>query len=201
VPDDAELIMRFHPVRGEDVSVLSKDFGGEEEALEQIAQLVDERRGLVLRRARYDREKAENGMVINLANVVSVRVSMKTAPRPANTCRATDSAGNATGCPGRCRLLRRRAATWQFVETRDSRSRVSSSVPSVGVASVHMVSISGPSRIRLSPNSDPLASARATAGCNTRSRVSRMRGDRPSAVGQGGGSGFEPGMGGKPKPH
>jgi hypothetical protein len=125
VPEDAELIMRFHPVRGEDVSVLSKDFGGEEEALEQIAQLVDERRGLVLRRARYDREKAENGMVINLANVVSVRVSMKTAPRPANTCRATDSAGNATGCPGRCRLLRRRAATWQFVETRDPRSRVS----------------------------------------------------------------------------
>ena len=77
MPEDAELIMRFHPVRGEDVSVLSKDFGGEEEALEQIAQLVDERRSLVLRRARYDREKAENGMVINLANVVSVRVSMK----------------------------------------------------------------------------------------------------------------------------
>jgi hypothetical protein len=30
-----------------------------------------------LRRARYDREEAENGMVVNLANVVSVRVSMK----------------------------------------------------------------------------------------------------------------------------
>jgi hypothetical protein len=77
VPDNAELIMRFHPVGGEDVSVLSKDFGGEKEALEQIAQLMDERHSLVLRRARYDREKAENGMVINLANVVSVRVSMK----------------------------------------------------------------------------------------------------------------------------
>jgi hypothetical protein len=38
---------------------------------------MDERRSLVLRRARYDREKAENGMVVNLANVVSVRVSMK----------------------------------------------------------------------------------------------------------------------------
>jgi len=77
VPDGAELIMRFHLVGGEDVSVLSKDFGGEKEALERIAQLMDERRSLVLRRARYDREKAENGMVINLANIVSVRVSMK----------------------------------------------------------------------------------------------------------------------------
>ena len=77
VPDGAELIMRFHLVGGEDVSVLSKDFGGEKEALERIAQLMDERRSLVLRRARYDREKAENGMVVNLDNVVSVRVSMK----------------------------------------------------------------------------------------------------------------------------
>jgi hypothetical protein len=77
VPDNDELIMRFHPVGGEDVSVLSKDFGGEQEALEQIAHLMDQRRSLVLRRARYDREKAENGIVINLANVVSVRVSMK----------------------------------------------------------------------------------------------------------------------------
>jgi hypothetical protein len=38
---------------------------------------MDERRSLVLRRARYDREEAENGMVVNLANMVSVRVSMK----------------------------------------------------------------------------------------------------------------------------
>ena len=77
VPDNIELIMRFHPVGGEDVSVLSKDFGGEKEALERIAHLMDERRSLVLRRARYDREEAENGVVVNLANVVSVRVSMK----------------------------------------------------------------------------------------------------------------------------
>jgi len=77
VPDNAELIMRFHPVGGEDGSVLSKDFDGEKEALELIAQSMDEGRSLVLRRARYDREKAENGMVINLANMISVRVSMK----------------------------------------------------------------------------------------------------------------------------
>jgi hypothetical protein len=77
VSDNAELILRFHPVGGEDVSVLSKDFDGEKEALERIAQSMDDRHSLVLRRARYDREKTENGMVINLANIVSVRVSMK----------------------------------------------------------------------------------------------------------------------------
>jgi hypothetical protein len=77
VPDNVELILRFHPVGGEDVSVLSEDFGGEKEALEAIAQLMDERRSLVLTRARYNREAGENGVVVNLANVVSVRVSMK----------------------------------------------------------------------------------------------------------------------------
>ena len=40
-----------------------------------IARAVDERRSLVLTRARYDRETDVNGVVINLANVVSVRVS------------------------------------------------------------------------------------------------------------------------------
>ncbi len=77
MPDNAELIMRFHPVGGEDVSVLSKDFEGEQEALESIAHLMDERRSLVLRRARYDREEAESSMVVNLTNMVSVRVSRK----------------------------------------------------------------------------------------------------------------------------
>jgi hypothetical protein len=77
VPDNVELILRFHPVGGEDVSVLSEDFGGEKEALEAIAQLMDERRSLVLTRARYNREAGENGVVVNLANVVSVRVAMK----------------------------------------------------------------------------------------------------------------------------
>jgi hypothetical protein len=41
----------------------------------QGGQRVDERRSLVLTRARYDREAGENGVIINLANVVSVRVS------------------------------------------------------------------------------------------------------------------------------
>jgi hypothetical protein len=73
--DNVELIIRFHPVGGEDVSVLSADFGGEAEALEAISRALDERRSLVLVRARYNREAGESGVVVNLANVVSVRVS------------------------------------------------------------------------------------------------------------------------------
>ena len=75
VPDNIVLIMRFHPVGGEDVSVVSEDFGGEREALEAVAQALDERRSLVLTQARYDREADQSGVIINLANVVSVRVS------------------------------------------------------------------------------------------------------------------------------
>jgi hypothetical protein len=77
VVDNVELILRFHPVGGEDVSLLSRDFGGEAEALQVIARALNERRSLVLTRARYDREAGENGVVINLANVVSVRVGRK----------------------------------------------------------------------------------------------------------------------------
>jgi hypothetical protein len=54
---------------------MSRDFGGEGEALEVIARALDHRRCLVLTQARYDREAGEIGVVINLANVVSVRVS------------------------------------------------------------------------------------------------------------------------------
>jgi len=75
--DNVELVMRFHPVGGEDVSLLSQDFADEAHALEAIARALEERRGLVLARARYNREAGQSGMVINLANVVSVRVSSK----------------------------------------------------------------------------------------------------------------------------
>ncbi|MGE5291699.1 MAG: hypothetical protein ACM3ML_31770 [Micromonosporaceae bacterium] len=75
MPDNIVLIMRFHPVAGEDISVISGDFGGEREALEAIARALDERHSLVLTHAKYNREADENGVVINLANVVSVRVT------------------------------------------------------------------------------------------------------------------------------
>ena len=75
MPDNIVLIMRFHPVSGEDISVICEDFAGEREALEAVARALDGRRSLVLTRAKYHREVDENGVIINLANVVSVRVS------------------------------------------------------------------------------------------------------------------------------
>jgi hypothetical protein len=72
---DNVVVIRLHPVGGEDVSVISRDFAGEAEAVEAIARALDERRSLVLTQARYDREAGENAVVVNLANVVSVRVS------------------------------------------------------------------------------------------------------------------------------
>jgi hypothetical protein len=76
VADNTELIMRFHPVGGEDISLLSTDFGAPEEALEAITRAIDERRGLILTHARYTRDDdSEHVVIINLANVVSVRVS------------------------------------------------------------------------------------------------------------------------------
>src|ERR1700745_1034084 len=75
VPDNIVLIMRLHPVGGEDVTGVSEDFGGEREALEAIAQALDERRSLVLTHAGYGREAGHSGVIINLANVVAVRGS------------------------------------------------------------------------------------------------------------------------------
>lgn len=75
VADKTVLIMRFHPVGGEDVTVVCGDFLGEREALEAVAHAIDEHRSLVLNEARYEREPEEIGVVLNLANVVSMRVS------------------------------------------------------------------------------------------------------------------------------
>jgi len=72
---DNVLVIRLHPVSGEDVSVISRDFAGEAEALGAIARALDERRSLVLTQARYDRDARENGLIVNLANVVTVQVS------------------------------------------------------------------------------------------------------------------------------
>ncbi|MEV4015125.1 hypothetical protein AB0J35_31950 [Nonomuraea angiospora] len=48
MPENVALIIRFHLVGGEDVSVMSGDFDGEPEAVAAIARAVDERRSLVL---------------------------------------------------------------------------------------------------------------------------------------------------------
>ena len=73
--DNIELIVRFHPVAGEDVTLLTTDFGAPEGALQAITRALDERRSLILAHARYNREADENAVVVNLANVVFVRVS------------------------------------------------------------------------------------------------------------------------------
>ena len=75
MPDNIVLILRFHPVGGEDVSVICRDFTDENEALEAVAHAIDEHRSLVLNEARYEREADESGIVLNMANVVSMRVS------------------------------------------------------------------------------------------------------------------------------
>jgi hypothetical protein len=75
--DKIELIMRFHSVGGEDVTLLCDDFDNETAALEAITRALDERRSLTLTRARYNREPNEHGVVINLANVVSAQVSTR----------------------------------------------------------------------------------------------------------------------------
>lgn len=73
--DKVELLMMFHPVGGQDISVLTADFEGPEAAQAAISRALDERRSLVLTHARYNREAHENLVVINLANVVSVWVA------------------------------------------------------------------------------------------------------------------------------
>jgi hypothetical protein len=75
MPAKVELIMRVHPVSGEDISLLINDFGSPGEVVDAVARALDERRSLVLTRARYDREATETAVVINVANVVSVRVA------------------------------------------------------------------------------------------------------------------------------
>jgi hypothetical protein len=75
VAGNIELIMRFHAMSGEDIPVVCNLFGDEQEALDAIARALDERRSLVLNKARYNREASEHGVIINLANVVSVQVS------------------------------------------------------------------------------------------------------------------------------
>ncbi|MFD1929975.1 MULTISPECIES: hypothetical protein [Nonomuraea] len=74
MPDNV-LIIRLHSLSGEDISMVTGDFDGERQAVEAIASALDERRSLVLTQAGYDHETETNGVVVNLANVVLVRVS------------------------------------------------------------------------------------------------------------------------------
>jgi hypothetical protein len=110
VADNVVLIMRFHPVGGEDVSVVSEDFAGESEALEAIARALDERRSLVLVHARYDREAGQSGVIINLASVVDgpfpravvhhvAIIPRRRSGRSATTTSTTASCAAPQACP------------------------------------------------------------------------------------------------------
>jgi len=74
MPENVELIIRLHPTGGEDIALRSRDFPGPREALSAIAQAIDERRSLTLKLARYEGDTSESAVVINLANLVTVRV-------------------------------------------------------------------------------------------------------------------------------
>lgn len=75
--DNSELIIRLHPTGGDDVTIATTDFGSPAHALEVIARALDEHRSLTLAKARYNNETDTNAVVVNLANVVSIRVSSK----------------------------------------------------------------------------------------------------------------------------
>jgi hypothetical protein len=77
VADNDELLIRFHVVAGEDISVISRDFSDQRGAMTAIGDAMNEHRSLRLLEARYEREADVTGLVVNLANVVSVRVSKK----------------------------------------------------------------------------------------------------------------------------
>jgi len=74
MPDNVELILRLHPMGGDDIALMTTDFASPAEALETIVRAVDEKRSLLLTGARFERETRESGVVVNLRNVVTVRV-------------------------------------------------------------------------------------------------------------------------------
>jgi hypothetical protein len=74
MPENVELIVRLHPTGGEDIAVWTRDFTGVGEAIDAIADAIDHRRNLTLRKVRYQGDLGQSAVVINLKNVVTVRV-------------------------------------------------------------------------------------------------------------------------------
>jgi hypothetical protein len=73
---------------GDDVSVITTDFGGVPAAGETIARALDERRSLVLARSRYNREAVENGVILTSPTWSPCWCPRRTAIRPASICDA-----------------------------------------------------------------------------------------------------------------
>ncbi|MGI5171688.1 hypothetical protein ACQEU3_45815 [Spirillospora sp. CA-253888] len=74
-PANNELIIRFHRIGG-DVSVATTDFTEPAQALQTIAHALDQQRSPTLTQARYNHEP-NDAVIINLANVISIRVSAR----------------------------------------------------------------------------------------------------------------------------
>ncbi|MGZ4598682.1 MAG: hypothetical protein ACXVYY_14015 [Oryzihumus sp.] len=70
-----DLFLRIHALSGEDMLVVSRDFGSELEAAQAIACALDDRRSLTFAHASFSRETQESVVVVNPSNVVAVRIS------------------------------------------------------------------------------------------------------------------------------
>jgi membrane protease YdiL (CAAX protease family) len=87
MPDNVELIVRFHPVGGEDVS--TTHVAAVDDALTTISRALDEHRSLILTRAKYNREATENETrPASEARMNRVAVSTLRAPVPNRADRA-----------------------------------------------------------------------------------------------------------------
>ena len=70
-----DLFLRIHALSGEDMLVVSRDFGSELEATEAITRALDDHRCLTFTHASFSRESQESVVVVNPSNVVAIRVS------------------------------------------------------------------------------------------------------------------------------
>ena len=73
--EPVDLFLRIHALSGEDMLVVSRDFGSELDAARAIARALDDRRSLTFTHASFSRESQESVVVVNPANVVAIRVS------------------------------------------------------------------------------------------------------------------------------
>lgn len=97
--DNVELVMRFHPVGGEDVSLLSMDFVDEAQALEAIARALASGAVWFWRRPGTTVKLARAAWSSTWPTSCRYAFPTRTATRQASTCRS-----NRCGLP----LFRRR---------------------------------------------------------------------------------------------
>jgi hypothetical protein len=75
VADQNQLIIRLHPISGDDISITTSDFDSPKRALQTIGNALDQNRSLILTQARSNDGSKVGSVVVNLANVISIQVS------------------------------------------------------------------------------------------------------------------------------